>query len=171
MATHHRGTGFPLDRDIDLNIEDSETTGIDNDNESIHGSDTTVALGGPEAEGHPNDPIYSNQAKLMALTREINDLQQKVETGEGQPAESLDCIEQELQNLSIALHPPPSPTPNEPFGKVIHQFMDTVCTTHKQTNLAYSLLQDIAVFNEYESTKLEEWLTDIETAADLTNES
>ena len=33
------------------------------------------------------------------------------------------------------------------------------------------LLQDIAVFNEHDSTKLEEWLTDIETAADLTNES
>ena len=41
----------------------------------------------------------------------------------------------------------------------------------KQTNLANSLLQDIAVFNEYDSTKLEEWLTDIETAADSTNEN
>ena len=37
--------------------------------------------------------------------------------------------------------------------------------------LTNSLLQDIAVFNEYDSTKLEEWLTDIEIAADLTNES
>ena len=39
------------------------------------------------------------------------------------------------------------------------------------TNLANSLLQDISVFNEYDSTKLEDWLMDIETAADLTNES
>ena len=38
-------------------------------------------------------------------------------------------------------------------------------------NLTNSLLQDIAVFNEYDSMKLEEWLTDMETAADLTNES
>ena len=38
-------------------------------------------------------------------------------------------------------------------------------------NLTNSLLQDIAVFNEYDLTKLEEWLTDIETAADLINES
>ena len=37
-------------------------------------------------------------------------------------------------------------------------------------NLTNSLLQDITVFNEYDSTKLEDWLTDIETAADLTNE-
>ena len=38
-------------------------------------------------------------------------------------------------------------------------------------NLTNSLLQDIAVFNKYNLTKLEEWLMDIETAADLTNES
>ena len=34
-----------------------------------------------------------------------------------------------------------------------------------------SLPQDIAVFNEHDSTKLEDWLTDIEMAADLTSES
>ena len=49
--------------------------------------------------------------------------------------------------------------------------MDTLCTTQKQTNLTNSLLQDIAVFNEYDSTKFEAWLMDIETAADLRNES
>ena len=84
---------------------------------------------------------------------------------------SLDHIECKLQNLSIALHPPPPPTPTEPFREVIHQYMNTLCTTQKQTNLTNSLLQDIAVFNEYDSTKLEEWLTDIETAADQADES
>ena len=76
MGTHHRGTGCPLDRDINLHIEDSEITGPDNDNESTSGSDATVVLGRPEAEGHPDDSIYSNQTKLMALMREINDLHQ-----------------------------------------------------------------------------------------------
>ena len=83
----------------------------------------------------------------------------------------MDCIECELQNLSIALHPPPPPAPTEPFGEVMQQYTDTLCTTQKQSNLTNSLLQDMAVFNEHNSTKLEEWLTDIETAADLTNES
>ena len=46
-----------------------------------------------------------------------------------------------------------------------------MCTTQKQTNLITYLLQDIAVFDEYHSTKLEDWLMDIETVADLTNES
>ena len=42
---------------------------------------------------------------------------------------------------------------------------------HTETNKPNSLLQDITVFNEYDSTKWEEWLMDIERAADLTNES
>ena len=46
-----------------------------------------------------------------------------------------------------------------------------MCTIQKQTNLTNSLLQDIAVFNEYDSIKLEDWQMDIESAADLTNES
>ena len=76
MATCHRGAGCLIDRDINLHVEDAETTGLENDNKSISGSDTTVALEGPEAEGHPNELIPRNQAKLTALTREIDDLHQ-----------------------------------------------------------------------------------------------
>ena len=47
-------------------------------------------------------------------------------------------------------------------------YRDYQLTTRNLTN---SLLQDITVFNEYDSTKLDDWLTDIETAVDLTNES
>ena len=66
--------------------------------------------------------------------REINDLHQSVEAGEGQPAKTLDCIEHKLQNLSIALHPQPPSTPTEPFGEVIQQYTDTLCTTQEQSN-------------------------------------
>ena len=54
---------------------------------------------------------------------------------------------------------------------MIQQYPNTLCTTQKQSNLTNSLPQDIAAFNEHDSLKLEEWLTDIETAADITNES
>ena len=43
MATHHRGTGHPLDRGIDIYTEDPEPADIDN--ERTHSSDTTVVLG------------------------------------------------------------------------------------------------------------------------------
>ena len=72
MATHHGGAGHPFHKGINLNAEDPEPTYIDN--KSTHSSGSTVALGGPEAEHHPKDPVYSNHDKLMALTREINDL-------------------------------------------------------------------------------------------------
>ena len=61
------------------------------------------------------------------------------------------------------------PTPTEPFREVIHQYTNTLCIMQRQTTLINSLLQDIVVFNEYNFTKLEDWLMDIETTVDLTN--
>ena len=85
----------------------------------------------------------------------------------------IQCLEWELQNLSLMLRAQLNSTlaPTEPFGEVVCQYRDTLCTTQKQTNLTNSLLQDIAIFNEHDSKKLEGCLTDLETAADLTNES
>ena len=74
LATHHRGAGHPIDRDIDLPIEDTEVTDTDKDNESVSRLETTVALGGLMVEGNPNELIPSNHAKLTALTRKRNEL-------------------------------------------------------------------------------------------------
>ena len=49
---------------------------MDNNNESISGLNTTVALGELEAEGNPNEIFPSDQAKLTALTWEVNELHQ-----------------------------------------------------------------------------------------------
>ena len=70
MVTHQGGTGHPMDRDINLHIEDPEATDMDNDNDSISGSDATVALGELEVESNPNELLPSNHAKLTALTQE-----------------------------------------------------------------------------------------------------
>ena len=104
MTTHHGGTGHQVDRDTNLHIEDMEgiNVGPDNDNESTSGLDTTIVFGRSEVHGHPSSLILSNQAKLTACIREIHHLYQWVEDEEGQPAEGLDCIEWELQNLSHA---------------------------------------------------------------------
>ena len=47
MATHHGGTGCPLDSGINLHAEDPEPADIDN--EGTHSSKATIALGKPEA--------------------------------------------------------------------------------------------------------------------------
>ena len=49
--------------------------------------------------------------------------------------------------------------------------MDTLCSAQKQINFATSLLQDILILTEHDTTLLEDWLMDIETVADLTSES
>ena len=41
----------------------------------------------------------------------------------------------------------------------------------KETTFANTLIQDIPTFNGSNSTQVEDWLVDIETAADLTDES
>ena len=73
--------------------------------------------------------------------------------------ETLDCIEHELQKLSIILHPS---APTEPLGEVIRHYTNTLCSAQKQTNLTTSLLQDIPVFNEHDTAHLEDWLVDTE---------
>ena len=167
MATHHGGTGHPVNRGLDILTENTEHADINNN--SIHSLDATVALGDPEAVGDPKNPAY--QDRFTALKREINNLHQRVAAGEGQPAEVLDCIQQELQNLSITIHQPQPPSPAEPLGEVLCQYTDTLCSTQKQLNPMNYLMQDIPIFNEHDSTKLEDWHLDIGTAADLTSEN
>ena len=91
--------------------------------------DATVALEDPEAVGHPEDTAY--QDRVTALTSGINDLCQRVAAGEGHPAEALDNIQQELQNLSIAILQPKPHAPAEPLREVLCQYMDALCSTQK----------------------------------------
>ena len=53
----------------------------------------------------------------------------------------------------------------EPIGEVLNKYMDTLCNTQKKMSLENSLLQDIPILNGNDSSQLEDWLTDIETAS------
>ena len=55
--------------------------------------------------------------------------------------------------------------------QVLGKYTKTVCTTQKKTSLESSLLQDIPTLNGQDSSQLEDWLIDIETASELTGES
>ena len=165
MATYHGGAGCLLNRGLNILTEDTEHADIDND--STHSSDARVTLGDPEAVEHPEDPAYENQDRLAALMREINDLHQRIAAREGQPVEPLDHTQQELQNLSTTIHQPQPPASTEPFGEVLHQYMDTLFSSQKQSILTNSSMQDVPIFNDNDSTKLEDWLLEIETTVDL----
>ena len=55
--------------------------------------------------------------------------------------------------------------------EVFDKYTDTLCNAQKKTSLESSLLQDISTLNGQDSSQLEDCLTDIETASQLTGES
>ena len=54
---------------------------------------------------------------------------------------------------------------------MLGKYTKTLCTAQKKTSLGSSLLQDIPTLNGQDSSQLEDWLTDIGTASELTGES
>ena len=80
--------------------------------------------------------------------------------------DAIKHLEQKLNQLAITLCPP-----TEPIGKVLNKYTNTLCNAQKKTSLESSLLQDIPILNGNDSSQLEDWLTDIETASELTGES
>ena len=54
---------------------------------------------------------------------------------------------------------------------MLDKYTKTLCTAQKKTSLESSLLQDIPTLKGQDSSQLEDWLTDIETASELTGES
>ena len=86
-------------------------------------------------------------------------IRQFVEDKNKEPREAIHEIEQRINNLTLALC-----CQNTPIENVLD-------TAQKKTSLESSLLQYIPILNGQDSSQLEDWLTDIETASELTNES
>ena len=82
--------------------------------------------------------------------------------------EAINHLECELHRLSLTFDPS---APPESLAEVLQQYMETLCLAQKQTTFANTLIKDIPTFNGSDSTQLEDWLIDIETAANLMDES
>ena len=83
MATNHRGSGNPSDREIDMTSKTQTTADTDVENtQDFH----------PVETDHLEDLEHNNPTKLTALTRELDDVCQHVQAGEGQPTEALNHI-------------------------------------------------------------------------------
>ena len=80
--------------------------------------------------------------------------------------DAIKHLVQKLKKLAITLHPP-----TEPIGEVLNKYTNTLCNAQKKMSLENSLLQDISILNGNDSSQLEDWLTDIETASELTGQS
>ena len=93
-------------------------------------------------------------------------IRQFIEEKVNEPREAIHEIEQRLNDLTLALH-----CQNTPLENVLDRYTETLCTAQKKTSLESSLLQDIPILNGQDSSQLEDWLTDIETASELTGKS
>ena len=82
--------------------------------------------------------------------------------------DAISHLECKLNRLALTLHPS---APPEPLEEVLQQYTNTLCTAQKKTSFVNTLLQDITIFNDNNSSQLENWFIDIETASDLTGES
>ena len=103
---------------------------------------------------------------IRQLLHETANLKQFVEDRDNEPREAIHDLEQRLNKLTHTLcHQ------NTPIENVLDRYTETLCTAQKKTSLESSLLQDIPILNGQDSSQLEDWLTNIETASKLTNES
>ena len=55
--------------------------------------------------------------------------------------------------------------------KTMQAYTDALCTIQREANLTMTLLQDIPMFDGQDSSKLENWFINIETATDILTES
>ena len=93
-------------------------------------------------------------------------MRQTVEDKDNDPRDAITQLEQKLNQLANTLCPS-----TEPIGEVLNKYTDTLCNAKKKTSLESSLLQDIPMLNGNDSSQLEDWLTDIETASELMGKS
>ena len=103
---------------------------------------------------------------IRQLLHETAHLKQFVEDRDNEPREAMHNLEQRLNKLTLTLCHPDTPIEN-----VLDRYTETLCTAQKKTSLESSLLQDIPILNGQDSSQLEDWLTDIETASELTGKS
>ena len=115
-----------------------------------------------ESDNGSENKFQDEDAMGQVLT-EPKDIKQETYC---EPRDAIHEIEQKLNDLSLVLQQQHSPIEN-----VLDRYTETWCTAQKKTSLENTLLQDIPILNGQDSSQLEDWLMDIESAAELTSKS
>ena len=113
-----------------------------------------------------SEDVFQDENIVQRLLCKTEHLKQVIEERDNDPREAIHELEQRLNRLTLTLH-----CSDDPIENVLDKYTKTLCTTQKKTSLESSLLQDIPTLNGQDSSQLEDWLTDIETASELTGES
>ena len=113
-----------------------------------------------------SEDVFQDENIVQRLLHETECLKQVIEDRDNDPREAIHELEQRLNRLTLTLH-----CSDDPIENMLDKCTKTLCTAQKKTSLESSLLQDIPTLNGQDSSQLEDWLTDIETASELTGES
>ena len=127
-----------------------------------------TSMENPETQDMDNvsEDAFQDVNIVQRLLHKTEHLKQVIEDRDNGPREAIHELEQRLNRLTLTLH-----CSDDPIENVLDKYTETLCTTQKKTSLESSLLQDIPILNGQDSSRLEDWLTDIETASELTGES
>ena len=113
-----------------------------------------------------SEDVFQDENIVQRLLHETECLKQVIEDRDNDPREAIHELEQRLNRLTLTLH-----CSDDPIENMLDKYTKTLCTAQKKTSLESSLLQDIPTLNGQDLSQLEDWLTDIETASELTGES
>ena len=127
--------------------------------------DTSMEKPEPQDMDNISEDAFQDENIVQKLLCKTYHLKQVIEDRDNDPREAIHELEQRLNRLTLTLH-----RSDDPIENVLDKYTETLCTTQKKTSLESSLLQDIPTLNGQDSSQLEDWLTDIETASELTCE-
>ena len=135
---------------------------------TCYGGIGDTSMENPETQDIDNDSQDNFQEEniIQQLIHRMECLRQTIEDRDNDPRDAIHQLEQTLNQLTLTLHPP-----SEPIEEVLDKYTVTLCNAQKKTSLESSLLQDIPTLNGQDTSQLEDWLTDIEMASELTGES
>ena len=127
-----------------------------------------TSMENPETQDMDNvsEDTFQDKNIVKKLLCKTEHLKQAVEDRDNDPREAIHELEQRLNRLTLTLHPS-----GDPIENMLDKYTKTFCTAEKKPSLESSLLQDIPTLNGQDSSQLQDWLTDIETASELTGES
>ena len=133
-----------------------------------YGAVGDTSMENPENRDLDNDSQdnFQDENVITQLICETERLRQAIEDRDNDPRDTIHQLEQRLNRLTLTLC-----SPSEPIEDILDKYTETLCTAQKKKCLESSLLQDIPTLNGQDSSQLEDWLTDIVTASELTGES
>ena len=128
--------------------------------------DTSMETPDMQDVDNTSEDESQNENIIQNLLHKTAHLRQLVEDRNNEPREAIHDLEQRLNKLTLTLCHSDIPIEN-----LLDRYNETLCTAQKKTSLESSLLQDIPILNGQDYSQLEDWLTDIKTASELTGKS